>query len=125
MGSERATMFEDDIWAASLGVADAPDKTQIEVKRLADTGMLRYSAPPSRKIDMGRDVTIDLTDDQYRRFLSDTNSIIRSRIEAVMDEDSWDTWTDKEKSYVIRKMIKKGRTFVRKHLKRSLRIKGE
>ena len=121
--AERATVFEGDIWADALGVVDKPDATQVEVKRLSDLGVLRYSAPPSRSIDTGRDVTVSLTDDQYSRYAGDTSALIKMRVDNLVERPEWNTWSDKRKVYVIRKAINRGRKKVRDNLKRSLRLK--
>ena len=117
----RATRFEGDIWAGVLGVTDQPDATQVEVKRLSDLGILRYSAPPSRTIDTGRGERVTLTDDQYTRYVSDTTTLIKQRTDALLRRDGWRSWTDKRKVYVIRKTINRTRRLVRDNLKRSLR----
>ena len=121
--AERATRFEGDIWAGALGVIDQLDATQAEVKRLSDLGILHYSASPSHTINIGHDKKIILTDDQYVRYVTDTSTRVKRKIDALLRREDWNSWTDKRKVYVIRKTINKSRKLVRDNLKRSLRTR--
>jgi len=116
-GCERAMMFEGDIWAGALGVTDKMDETQSEVKRLSDTGILKYSAPPSRNINAGYGVKVKLDDDQYNRYVADTSAAIKEAVDRLTHHSEWRGWSDKKKAFAIKVVINKGRKIVRDRLK--------
>jgi hypothetical protein len=121
MASERVTRFEGSIWADALGLTDTADKIQIEVKRLSDLKMLSYSAKPSRRIEVGRDVEVVLDDDQYSRYVADTSTMVRELVDGVMNLPEWEELSDKHKAFVMRRAINKGRKRVRDRLKITIR----
>jgi len=114
---ERIATFEGSIWADALGVVENPDSTQVEIKRLSDGGVLKYSTPPSRNINAGYGVKVKLNDDQYSRFVSDTSVMIKWIADRLVSLPKWKNWNDKQKALLIREAINKGREEVRDRLK--------
>jgi hypothetical protein len=120
--SERAATFENSIWADALGITEIPDSTQSEVKRLSDLGMVKYSAPPSRTINAGHGIIVRLDDEQYSRYVTDNDTVIKEAVDKIIGLPKWSKLSDKKRAYAIKYITKKGRKFVRSRIKKAILI---
>ena len=99
------------------------DDVQAEIKRLTDSGELKYSSMPARSIQLRKGERIDLTSEQYDDYVKKSDAMAKERLNKIIMTDEWKRATDKKKAFVVKRIIRKSRAAVRKKLRRKI-LKG-
>jgi|GEM_PF-1026565 len=74
--------------------------------------------PPSRYMTVGG-ITQRMTRGQYAKYLNDSSSIVRRKLERRMKADNWEQFSPEKRAKIIRKVILNARKRVRSRIKKS------
>jgi hypothetical protein len=108
------------IWAGVRGTTEYLDTTQKEIAKLVKVEALKESRDPGKSIHIAKNIDIDLSDAQHKRYVNEVNAGIKNYLDRATSSSKWSTFSDKKKVYIIKRIIKKKRKYVKNIWRRKI-----
>lgn len=118
--SSKEDIAGSSLWSGVRGTSENLNTAQTEVMRLVNNESLKESTKPSRKITLYKNRKIELTDNQYEKYLSDIDTLTQTLVKNLISRKEWSKITDKKKAFIIKKIIYNSRKRARKNIKKSV-----